>query len=79
MKKIAHTGYGQTFRFGVNFFCFDLMVATDIEWTTEDILSVKTGYKTNIFRYIENFVSLDFWSEMKKIAHTGMVKFSDLG
>ena len=32
-----------------------------------------------MFRFIENFVSLDFWSKINKIDHTGMVKFSDLG
>ena len=57
----------------------DFMVPNDTERTTEDILSVETGYKTTIYRVIENLVSLHFWSEMKKVNHTGMVKFSDLG
>ena len=57
----------------------DFMVPNDTERTTEYILSVETGYTIKSFRFIENFVSLYFWSEMKKINHAGMVKFLDLG
>ena len=59
------------------------MDPNDTEQFTGDILSVQTGYTTKMFwligKFIENFVSLDFWSEMKTICHASIVKFSDLG
>ena len=42
------------------------MVPNDTEWTTEDILSVETGYKATFYRFIENLVSLDLWAELIK-------------
>ena len=57
----------------------DFMVPCDTEQTTEDILSVETGYTATVYRFIENFVSLDFWPEMNNFDHAGMVKLSDLG
>ena len=44
----------------------DFIVPNKTEQTTEDILLVQTGYTTKIVRFFENFVSLDFWFEMKK-------------
>ena len=55
------------------------MVPNDTEQTTEDISSVETGYTATIYRFIEKLMSLNFWSEIKKIEHAGMVKFSDFG
>ena len=45
------------------------MVPNETDLTTEEILSVRNRYTTNIFRFIENFVSLDFWSKIKKNSH----------
>ena len=58
----------------------DFIVPNDTEQNTDDILSVQTVYTTTNSRFIENLMSLDFWSEIKKkIYHGGMVKISDLG
>ena len=65
MKKIEHAGWSNFQIWGQQIF-HDFMASNDTERTTEDILSVDTGYTKNIFRFIENFVRLDFWSPQKK-------------
>ena len=76
-KKSAMPVWSNFQIWGQNF-SDDFIVPNDTEQTTEDILSVQTGYTTKIVKFIENFVSLDFWSEMKKICHADIVKFSNL-
>ena len=56
----------------------DFMIPNDTEQTTENISLVGQGIQQK-FRFIENFLSLDLWSKMKKINHAGMVKISDFG
>ena len=73
MKKICHARYGQIFRFGVKIIPLIFWFQKKTERTTEDILLVQTGYTIEIFKFIENFVSWHFWSEMKKICHAGLV------
>ena len=57
--------FGQIFQIWGQQIFHDFMASNDTERTTEDILSVDTGYTKNIFRFIENFVRLDFWSPKK--------------
>ena len=46
----------------------DFMLSNDTEQTNEDILSVRTGYVSKTFRFIENIVSLFFFVQnIKKI------------
>ena len=57
----------------------DFMVLNDTERTTEHNLSVWDGKMSKSLRFIENFVSWDFWSKVQKICDAGITKFSDFG
>ena len=57
---------GRFFRFGGKQSFCECLLPNDKEDTTEDIWSVLTGYMRESLRFIKNFVSLCFWSKIKK-------------
>ena len=64
---------------GENNFC-DFMLSKDTEDTTEDILSVRTGYISESLRFLNNFVSLWFLVKNPKTnCDAGMGQFFRFG